>query len=180
MPNFVISYERSVPWNYSANLSNSSQHSIFMLPANPKSYLSSDCELKCKIDGSEYNVCHRVLYPWIKKCLKWFWFCWQPVLILYFATNQTRPESSGEAVRATHSSEHPQSQAISFTIFILSSVNYFFFYYPPFFKHPPVTGKKLLTIICWLSVMEFFIVFQWCFHLTFWSWLSSCLISGSS
>ena len=97
-----------------------------MLPANPKSYLSSDCELKCKIDGSEYNVCHRVLYPWIKKCLKWFWFCWQPVLILYFATNQTRPESSGEAVRATHSSEHPQSQARSFTIFILSSVNYFF------------------------------------------------------
>ena len=124
IPNFVISYERSVPWNYSANLSNSSQQSIFMLPANPKSYLSSDYSLKC--DGSEWDLSHRVLYPWMKKCLKWFWICGQPVLILYFANNQTRPESSGEAVRTTHSSEHPQSQAISFTIIILSSVNYFF------------------------------------------------------
>ena len=135
IPNFVISYERSVPWNYSANLSNSSQQSIFMLPANPKSYLSSDYSLKC--DGSEWDLSHRVLYPWMKKCLKWFWIRGQPVLILYFANNQTRPESSGEAVRTTHSSEHPQSQAISFTIFILSSVMHFFCTtHLPLFKRP--------------------------------------------
>ena len=133
IPNFVISYERSVPWNYSANMSNSSQHSIFMLPANPKSNLSSDYSLKC--DGSEWDVSHRVLYPWMKKCLKLFWFRRQPVLILYFANNQTRPESCGEAIRATYPSEHPQSQAICFTIFILSFV-IFLLYFPPFFKHP--------------------------------------------
>ena len=138
-----------------------------MLPANPKSYLSSDCELKCKIDGSQYNVCHRVLYPWIKKCLKWFWFCWQPVLILYFATNQTRPESSGEAVRATHSSEHPQSQAISFTIFILSSVNYFFFTTHPSLNTPQSQERSFwqsfVDYLSWSFSSSFNDVFIWLF-----------------
>ena len=79
----------------------------------------------------------------MKKCLKWFWFRGQPVLILYFANNQTGPESGGEAVRATHSSEHPQSQARSFTIFIFSSSfnDVFMWFFGPDFL--PVLFQKV-------------------------------------